>query len=173
MAANRADRVPYTYSILGSFMTSVNEDFTTRTAARWCNELAERLGPGHVVVPEPIFEGGLLILEWPGSQPAHYKAVRFQEFFSKRTGQPSPGHWKWPWVESPLTAVVDSWHAQPPTTIGTAGTTRSFCFKAFDGAPVWTRAELKALKEAGEVLGLTVKLPTNRAIPTLTTYPMT
>ena len=64
------------------------------------------------------------------------------------------------------------YHA-PPTTIGTAGTTRSFCFKAFDGAPVWTRAELKALKEAGEALGLTVKLPTNRATPTLTTYPMT
>jgi hypothetical protein len=132
----------YTYTSIGDWCCA--RAFTTHDAASICLEFAQRLGPGHVIIPEAIREGGLLWLEWPGKQAGQYKTARFA------VGGPM-GNWQWPRIQHPDRADrVQDWLAAPPVAISPEYGVESgaFFLKAFYGAPVWTLAELQHLEDA-------------------------
>ncbi len=140
----------HTYTRAGAW--TFDGVFTTQDVARLCTAFANRLGPGHVIIPEAIREGGLEWLDWPGKLAHEYKAVRFVTMDRQ---------WKWPHVDSAGTRqALTDWEQQPPRAIcGPNGIAEAtFFFKAFHGAPVWTFQELQHLQGACLDVGMWCEL---------------
>jgi hypothetical protein len=65
-------------------------------------ELVALFGPNYAFIPEAVYEGGIKMSRWPGSDetPDAYKTFRFLQ-------QPCSSS-KWPFIENE--SVVDSWN---------------------------------------------------------------
>jgi hypothetical protein len=109
-------------------------------------------------VPEPTFEGGIMISEWPGKKPGEFKDVRFQWYH-----QPLDiGIWPHVSYDS-----IETWKAAPATVIWTCkhksygnSSNGRLQFRAFYGAPCWTQKEVQLVCQTFNSLGIRVSMVT-------------
>lgn len=135
---------------------------TSKTIVDFVDALSERFGPGYEFKPEPISEGGIEMTSWPGKDdPRAYKTVRFHMV-----------HGQWPIIQRD---TLDQWRINPPVEIWTLpprlGRDRahtlegSTFFKAFYGAPCWTRESAGLVMDALNSVGfkcIKSSLPKNK-----------
>jgi len=123
---------------------------TTRRIARICDRLSswftEHYGAEYRFEPEPISEGGLQIVAWPGKKEEQYKSMRFHIMNDRHTMA------DWPQIVPGKT--IEEWRNNAPKNIFSSPWGYTF-FKAFD-APVWTRDEVAMIVSAFESFGYRV-----------------
>ena len=118
------------------FRLRMGRDVKFGDLRRVCARLNAKFGPGHEFIPEAISEGGIEWASWPWKKAGMYKTMRLQcdvhEYPSlkERGGE----------------TTAEEHVAYPLTGKKRMGT----MLKAFGGAPVWTRKELRAFGEALE-----------------------
>ena len=117
----------------GPVYTPSPEGFTFEDVERTIAALNAEM-PGHTFMTEPITEGGIQLIEWPGKKPKGYKSLRL-------------GIGNWPWLPRPPDAEAHNLKLESCTVHPD-----EFCtvLKAFDGAPGWTPQELSAIKQCME-----------------------
>lgn len=180
----------YEYLLTFKFRTPL----TGSAFARICDDLDEEFGEGYHFVPEPISEGGIQMVRWPGKiDDKAYKTVRFQ---SAGGG----GHC-WPRISSNPDETLGEWRTNfsvvlrsradiPPPVSDDENSlyhrrpcnkqskvkpfnrrpwTMGLFAKAFDGAPVWTPVEAQKILRAFRPHGwlLTGKISSARSLRTI------
>lgn len=137
----------------------LSRDITNKDIASICRDLNTAFNVDGITeyafAPEPISEGGIEMVSWPGKTGDEYKTMRIH--FS------SCGNW--PFIErNNAVEFMDNLETQ---VIGlkttnmrnkgrlAPGNPISTCLKAFDGAPVWTVEELDIFAKVFEQYGIT------------------
>lgn len=152
----------YTYA--WGFHVVVGIPVTTKTIVDLCDMLKarfeERYGGTYRFVPEPITEGGIVMVDWRGREMAPDSAYK-----TVRTGHDRT-HGNWPWI---VPGTEASWRAQPAAVIFSSTRDEAhreyddstpelaLFFKAFHGAPCWTREELEIIRGCFHSLGFATK----------------
>lgn len=160
-------RAFYTYTC-PNLSFSLNRPYTTREFAQLCDAIRIKTDYTFVVRPDPITEGGIKFIDWPGKTESMYKTIRFHL---------AKGVARWPWINE---TTYDKWkdpaipaenifipdedehtckylNMQPPSRKKTnvPEIRFSFCLKAFHGAPCFTPSEImivaRCLKDQGFV----------------------
>ena len=109
--------------------------------------------------PEPITEGGILWINWPGKTDNQYKTMRLH-------GR-NDSIEKWPWIKGDehntwknnnTILMIKSTKANKYLNVGTTMQGHSSTFlKAFQGAPSWTLEELQLFSIVMGTIGITIK----------------
>lgn len=112
------------------------------------DELNKEFGDGWSFEPEPIHEGGIEVVNWPGKEGKQYKAMRLCKTRGMNYDQ-----MPWPWIK-------DTWRERWTIVdkndilfIGDVKAKRplrewnSTVLKAFYGAPAWTSEELGKIEK--------------------------
>jgi hypothetical protein len=137
-----------TYTYTPGYRFKFEGDITTKTMVELIDSLEAQFGEGFRFVPEAITEGGLELVAWPGAHiDGAYKAMRFRV---------SSGAGEWPWITN---ATLSQWRTQGASVIweplgGKRTVEGTLFYKAFTGAPCWTRAELEKVKAAFALAGV-------------------
>ena len=74
--AGKMSTVPLSTCCFGYRLKS--GELTTKKLAILCEQLETSLGPGYKIRPEPITEGGVYFVDYPGKGADHYKSMRFE-----------------------------------------------------------------------------------------------
>ena len=102
-----------------------------------CVIASSELGDGYNLKPEPITEGGILFVDWPGKKENNkgYKSVRL--------------NMRWLWINEDG-SPSNSLNNNPDAPVGPNSYNDRMCtfLKAFYGAPCFTRTELNAVCNA-------------------------
>lgn len=139
--ANKDYKVTYTEGPRLGF----NQPLTKGDYHSICEELSNRFNKtfsngeedSYIFQPEPITEGGIVMVQFPGKKDQMYKSIRHHI----RTE--SFANVDWPFIDEKT--VMDSWYKNN-TIIIPSKTNASTRLKAFYGAPVWTIDELNIIK---------------------------
>ena len=105
-----------------------------------CEQLETSLGPGYKVRPEPIIEGGVYFVDYPGKGADHYKSMRFD----------LRGY---PYVAD---TTLDEWKEGPERVLCRNVKGMLTKLKALYGAPLWTLRELDIVRDSLSRLGIKV-----------------
>lgn len=154
----------YRCTDLYAFKLAIEPEVTTKHIVALVDALHAAFGQGYVFVPEPITEGGLKLVSWPGHHVhGAYKTIRLRMFDAQG---------EWPRIND---ATLAEWRNLPAETIwGPSPTNQkhqvkgTLGFKAFYGAPCWTPAELALIQTAFITAGFTCtgKIPSAAALST-------
>lgn len=138
-----------TYCDAGTKITVHDPVITTKHIVTFIDELSRSFGGGYVFRPEPISEGGVEMINWPGKIAGAYKTVRFH----------FQAHGGWPQIDGD--GVLEKWRREQAVVIWhNSGAFRGSLFiKAFDGAPCWTKAEINIVLEALRTIGFKCTKP--------------
>lgn len=149
----------YTYTELPTRIT-MRGAVTTHHIISLLDALHLQFGAGYAFRAEPITEGGIEMIAWPGRLGEEgYKSLRFR--FDNQQGD-------WPWIDADTEA---RWRATPAEVIWKPDYQRSYrrrqanqgsvggkvLLKAFHGAPCWTREECERFFTAFRAAGFTVQ----------------
>ena len=104
--------------------------FTFKDVEDTTVELNETMPPGYKFAAEPISEGGIEMIDWPGKTKG-YKSIRL-------------GIGNWPWLTDGTPSVSDVTLERRYTNLP-EGQFSTF-LKALDGAPSWKARELDIVK---------------------------
>jgi hypothetical protein len=124
-----------------------------------CEELTERFtkelcrkGEKYIFQPEPIFEGGFKMVQFPGKKDKMIKTILYQE----RTQECKCINWPW----SKSDTVVKRKDDLIPL-----GFYSDTILKAFYGAPIWTVEEIRLFSETLLKYGIKcTKLPSEKQL---------
>lgn len=138
----------YTYCEGPQFKSGFS--ITTKTIVDLVHALGKRFGKGYEFNLEPISEGGIQMISWPGKEYAHaYKTMRFHVDGGR-----------WPWITE---HSLNEWQNNTPVVIWKLPPAEfkkkqepvvgELFFKAFNGAPCWTFEEVALIVDAFESTG--------------------
>lgn len=148
----------------------VTRSITTHDLMHLCDRLqavfSAKFGGEYVFQPEPISDGGVEWIQWPGKAGEQYKTmrIRFQQYCwvpqdveELRAQDPVIIHQLYHKIR--LTNATREQYLQQPDSFTIERSQKLSTFlKAFEGAPQWTTAELALFGECLMEIGL---VPTN------------
>ena len=125
------------------------KNITTKDISKLCRRLTEEFNKmfnsnEFKFEPEPITEGGIIMVNFPNKDDEMYKTIRIQLGFMNNRD-------KWPWIQNEM---IEKWESEPESKIITKDEIISTFLKAFHGAPVWTIEELEIFENCFSEIGL-------------------
>lgn len=129
------------------FKVEVWKDFTAADFYNLC-QLLQKSFPGFIFEPEPITEGGIEFVSWPGKTEKMYKTMRWHIY--ERVGRSVD----WPRINRGKT--IEEWKNNTSLVLAKEGYIINTVLKTWDGAPRWTLEELKLFAKNLEKMGLYV-----------------
>jgi len=115
-------------------------ELTTKKLVTLCEQLEAAFGPGYKIRPEPIMEGGIYFVDYPGHEPE----MRFDLY-------------RYPRITD---ATFDEWKQGPDRVLCRKVKGSPTALKAFYGAPLWTLRELDTIRDCLHSLGIDVYVKT-------------
>lgn len=138
------------YTCCGGPWFTFPYSITTKTIVDFVYALRARFGKGYEFRIEPITEGGIQMMSWPGKE--HARAYKTMRFHIQRG--------KWPFIED---NTFGQWENSPPILLWPLPPKEAkkkqkpvdgeLYFKAFSGAPCWTPDEVSLVVSATESVG--------------------
>lgn len=150
---------PYNYGSSNGAGLFIYKDLTTHDIAKVCKDISKTLGKGYCIIPEPISEGGLLWLNYPGKKAGEYKSMRLGCCNGSN----------WPIITDWTETGADTWLNQPAEILSSVDVKYLFgkkvqpkklsiFFKAFYGAPVFTVHEISTIQDAFDNVNIPIKI---------------